>query len=229
MSDQQNRRYVFIDFGNLQKVKFRKLEKVCSRIFILIDADEKSIPFPLVLQIQKLGKAVKWVTVEKPLKNGLNFHICYLMGTLHQKVSKKIEFAILSNDPTFDSLVNSINKSGRNCLRVKSRKSNDEPIHFSKKEIIIAEENQGKKTDNYTNSFLIEPSIDNQLLSETTNDTVRRLIRSGKRPEEVEMLRNYILLHNQELTKHGKVDIVIEQLQRNNNIAIHQGAVTYNF
>lgn len=229
MSDQQNRRYIFIDFGNLQKVKFRKLEKVCSKIFILIDADEKSIPFPLVRQIQNLGKAVKWITVEKPLQNDLNFHLCYLMGTLHQKVSKKVEFAILSNDRAFDSLVNSINKSGRNCLRVKSRKSSPEIVPLKKNEIIRTEGDKGNMSDSYSNSFLVEPSFDNQLLSKTTKDTIQRLIRSGKRPEEVEMLKNYILLHNQELTKHGKVDIVIDQLQQNNNIAIHQGAVTYNF
>ncbi len=229
MSNQQNRRYVFIDFENLKKVKFRKLEKVCNRIFILINAEEKSIPFSLVQQIQKLGKAVKWIPVEKPLHNDFNFHICYLMGTLHQKVSKKVEFAILSNDRAFDSLVNSINKSGRNCLRVKSRKSNTETFPLKKKETIKAEGDKGKMSDSYNNSFLVEPSIDNQMLNETANDTIQRLIRSGKRPEEVVMLRNYILLHNQELTKHGKVDIVIDQLQQNKNIAIREGAVTYNF
>jgi transcriptional regulator NrdR family protein len=229
MRTQQNRRYVFIDFENLQKVKFRKLEKVCSRIFILIDAEEKSIPFPLVRQIQKLGKAVKWITVENPSQDSLNFHICYLMGTLHQKVSKKIEFAVLSNDHAFDSLVNSINKSGRNCLRVKSRKTTAETLSPKKKEIIKAEGVKGKMSDSYSNSFLVEPSIDNQLLNETANETIQRLIRSGKRPEEVEMLRNYILLHNQELTKHGKVDVVIDQLRQNKKIAIHKGAVTYNF
>ena len=229
MRTQQNRRYIFIDFENLQHVKLKKLERVCSKIFILIDADEKHIPFSLVLQIQKLGKAVKWIAVEKPQHNDFNFHICYLMGTLHQKVSKKIEFAILSNDRAFDSLVKSINNSGRNCLRVKSRKSNTEAPPLKKKETIKAEGIKGKMSDNYSNSILVEPSIDNQLLNETANDTIQRLVRSGKRPEEVDMLRNYILLHNQELTKHGKVDIIIDQLKRNKNIAIHKGAVIYNF
>ena len=69
MRTQQNRRYIFIDFENLKKVKFRKLEKVCTRIFILIDAEEKNIPFSLVRQIQKIGKAVKWIGVEKPFQN----------------------------------------------------------------------------------------------------------------------------------------------------------------
>ncbi len=229
MNVQQNRRYIFIDFENLQKIKFKKLEKVCSRIFIFVNADVKNIPFPLARQMQKLGKAVKWVTVEKSLQNDLNFHICFLMGTLHQKVSKKIEFAILSNDRTFDSLVKYINKNGRNCLRVKSRKANVETVSYKKKETVKAQGVKGKMSGRYSNSFLVEPSIDNQFLTETANDTIRRLIRSGKRPEEVEMLRNYILLHNQELTKQGNVDIVIDQLQRNNNIAIHGGAVTYNF
>lgn len=230
MGNQQNPRYVFIDFENLRKVKFKKLEKVCSRIFILVDAEEKSIPFSFVRRFQKLGKTVKWIGVDKPLENNLNFHICYLMGTLHQKVSKSIEFAVLSNDQAFDPLVKFINKSGRNCLRVKSRKENNtETVPLEKTETITVEGLEGKMPDNSTNAFLIEPSIDNQLLIETANDTIRRLIRSGKRPEVVEMLRNYIILHNQEFTKHGKVDFVIEQLQRNNNIAIKEGAVTYNF
>ncbi len=230
MRTQQNRRYIFIDFENLKKVKFRKLEKVCDRIFILIDAEEKNIPFFLVQQIQKLGKAVKWIAVEKPLQNDFNFHICFLMGSLHQKVSKKIEFAILSNDRAFDSLVNSINKSGRNCLRVKSRKTPVETIPVKKKETVKAEGIKGKMSGSHSNSILFEqPSIDNQLLNETANDTIRRLVQSGKRPQEVVMLRNYILLHNQELTKNGKVDIVIDQLKRNNNIAVHKGAVIYNF
>jgi len=229
MRTQQNRRYIFIDFENLKKVKFRKLEKVCTRIFIFIDTEEKNIPFSLVRQIQSFGKAVKWVAVEKPLQNDFNFHICYLMGTLHQKVPKKIEFAILSNNQAFDSLVNSINKSGRNCLRVKNRKTNIETTSFKKKETIKVKGVKGKMSDSYSTSFLVKPSIDNQLLNETANDTIRRLVQSGKRPEEVDMLRNYILLHNQELTKYGKVDIVIDQLKRNNNIAIHKGAVIYNF
>lgn len=229
MSTQLNRRYIFIDFENLQKVKFKKLERVCTKIFIFIDAEEKNIPFTLIRHIQKLGKSVKWVGVEKPMQNGLNYQICYLMATLNQKISPKIEFAILSNDRSFDSFVNAINKSGRNCLRVKSRKSGVEPISSNKKESITVEGEKGKMPDNYTNSFLNEPSIDSQLLNETANDTIQRLIRSGKRPGEVEMLRNYILLHNQEFTKHGNVDTVINQLQRNKNIAIQGGAVTYNF
>jgi len=54
-------RYVFIDFDNLKKVKFKKLEKVCDKLFILIDVNEKSIPFSLVMNIQRLGKGVKWI------------------------------------------------------------------------------------------------------------------------------------------------------------------------
>ncbi len=229
MSAQQNRRYVFIDFENLQKIKFNKLEKVCSRLFIFVDSEEKNIPFKLVRRIQKFGKAAKWIGVEKPLQNGLNFQICYLMATLNQKVSKLIDFAILSNDRSFDTIVHSINKSGRNCLRVKTRKTSVEPLPLKKKETAKTEVGKSNVTDTYSSSFLADPSIDNQLLDETANDTVQRLIRSGKRPEEEEMLRNYILLHNQEFTKHGNVDKVIDQLRRTKKISIREGAVTYNF
>lgn len=228
MNTHHKRRYVFIDFENLQKVKFKKLEKVCDRVFILIDAAEKSIPFSLVRQIQKLGKAVKWIPIKNPDDGDLNYHLSFVLGKLHQKTDKAVEFAILSNNRSFDPLVNFINESGRTCLRVKNRKP-QKPVQFKQKEVNKIGENKRKVTDINPKPFEIESTIDKELINETASDTIQRLIRSGNRPTEVTMLRNYILLHNQELTDHGKVDKIIESLRKNKNIAIREGQVTYNF
>ncbi len=120
--NQLPKRYIFVDYNSLKRVKFSKLEKVCNKVFILIHHSEENIPFDLVLQAQRLGKRVKWISTEADDINGFNFHISFLMGAIHQKVDDSIEFAILSDDKSFDILVDFINDSGRNCLRIKTKK-----------------------------------------------------------------------------------------------------------
>ncbi len=122
----KSKRYLFIDFEDLQKVNFKKLEKVCNKIFIFISENVKLIPFDLVMQIQKFGKNAKWIPVAEHLQEDMSFHICFTMGKMHEKVSKDVEFAVLSNESIYDSIVNFINDENRVCLRVKSHEEEEE-------------------------------------------------------------------------------------------------------
>lgn len=231
------RRFVFIDFENLKKVKFKKLEKVCDKLFIVIDANEKSIPFALVMNIQQLGKGVKWIVVNKQSAQNLSNHISFVMGKLHQKVDPSIEFAILSNNKSFDSLVEFINSKGRSCIRVKRKNNKPDPVveeAIEEEELVInlsdqAERPRGKKTDNEQLPFIIDQAIDRNLIEDTAMETIERLKYSGNRPAKVLLLRDYILLHNQEFTKHGNADKIIDVLIEKNEIEIEKGAVKYNF
>ena len=74
-----------------------------------------------------------------------------------------------------------------------------------------------------------QPNNERTLIEETARETVRRLVRSGNRPQDVMMLRNYILLHNQELSLHGDVDKIIHQLKDTKDIELTNDAVEYNF
>ena len=106
-----HRRYIFIDFDNLKEVKFKKLQKVCDKVFIFINSDEQNIPLDLAMYLQRMGKAVKWVLVEPTDEGNMNYVISFMMGRLHQKVEKTVEFAVLSNDPEFDTVVSFMNLS----------------------------------------------------------------------------------------------------------------------
>lgn len=225
MPDLNKRRFVFIDFENLKKVKFKKLEKVCDRVFILIDAKEKNIPFNLVQQIQRLGKSVRWIPIHKPLNGDLNFHIAFLLGKFHQKIDKQTEFAILSNDHVFDPLVSFINLQGRSCLRVRSKPASV-PAKENGQE--PQDDDLGKQSEDKDRP-IFDAAFNNGIVESTATDTVRRLKRTGNRPVEISMLRSYILLHNQELTKRGNVDQIIKEMEKNKNIAIRGGEVTYHF
>ena len=222
------RRYIFIEFEDLKKVKLKKLEKVCDKVFILINEREDSIPFALVQQIQRLGKAARWVAIPEMETENLNYHLCFLMGKLHQKVSKDIEFAILSNDGAFDSIVNYINAEGRSCLRVKRKRTKEEKEELFHQHI----GGDGHAPDMgayYPTNPISASVIDEDLIEATARDVVERLIRSGNRPMDIDMLRSYILLHNQELSEHGNVDMIIEKLQQNQEIKVNKSEVLYNF
>lgn len=232
MSDFQKRRFVFIDFENLKKVKFKKLEKVCDRVFILIDAKEKSIPFSLVQQIQRLGKSVRWIPIQKPINGDLNLHIAFLMGKFHQKIDKQTEFAVLSNSNAFDPLVSYINLQGRSCLRVRSKAVNGTPRKEAT--VVRTTTTSSETTETGVQSQdqdrpIFDAAFKNGIVASTATDTVQRLKRTGNRPVEISMLRSYILLHNQELTKRGNVDEIIEEMERSKDIAIREGEVTYHF
>lgn len=221
----QIRRYVFIDYENLKKIKFKKLEKVCDKVFICISSEEDMIPFMLVQQIQKLGKNVKWITVDTATESDVNYHICFLMGKLHEKIGKDIEFAVLSNDAGFDPLVQFINNDGRSCLRVKRQSAKA----FEEGSTIESEFHQYPSNGERQTEALEDSAITDSIIEETARETVRRLIRSGNRPAEVATLKNYILLHNQELSVHGNIEKIIKRLVETNEIHVHEGEVIYNF
>ena len=239
------RRYVFLDFETLRQLRFKKLEKVCDKIFVFIGSDLDAIPFTLVKDMQRMGANVKWIEVGGASQNDLNYHICFLMGKLHEKISGDVEFAILSNDTAFDPLVNFINSTGRSCTRV--RQQNVESVtdtigHYA--EPPLATPKADIKTDkpvDFGSHFFGERGSeaiavssgegisDPSIIDETAKETVRRLIRSGNRPAELGLLKNYILLHNQELSLHGNLEKIIKKLEETNEIRLNSDQVVYNF
>lgn len=114
-----SRRYVFVEFEELKNIKFKKLERVCSKIYVLIDTKEQNVPLSLVKETQRLGKNLKWIAIQNYNLDKTSTYIAFIMGKLHEKVDKSIEFALLSNDASLDTLVSYINVEGRSCIRVK--------------------------------------------------------------------------------------------------------------
>ncbi len=243
------RRYVFLDFETLKQIKFKKLEKVCDKVFVFVGSDIEQIPFVLVKDIQRMGSNVKWIEVGGASLHDLNYHICFLMGKLHEKISSDVEFAILSNDNAFDPLVNFINSTGRSCIRVRQQgMEKDPPLredsfghyeHSIEKENGLKLEPQVEETVELISRLYGERSSevaasgegtgDPKLIDETAKETVRRLIRSGNRPIDLNLLKNYILLHNQELSVHGNVEKIIKRLEETNEIKLNREQVIYNF
>jgi len=240
-------RYIFTDFDNIQKVKFKKLERVCDKIFILINSDDDLIPFALVRNLQKLGKAVKWIAVENNTNLTLNYHICYLIGKMHGKINKNIEFAILSNENVFDPMIAYINANDRKCQRVKidetvrrkkyiSRKitppPTSTPIIMEKEQPIVRPrvDTIGERAEVEQKPQLV-PIVQTSNYQIAHQQTKDRLKLVATRPYNLESLRDYIHINNQELVEGGTLSVeeVIEMMEKNDEIEIRNGLVAYNF
>ncbi len=251
-------RYVFISYEDLKEIKFKKLEKICDKIFILINEGINDLPFTLVQKIQKLGKNAKWIQISKQ-EDASALSMAFLMGQMHEKINKDIEFAILSNDKQYDSIVSYLNSVGRDCIRVKNKKKNiasyssNESADPSKSIEVIdidSEVKPEKKLHELTNEFdhaePIEPkgviSLGNTALDIlangsdsaqgvkiAANETIKRLIRSGNRPSELSLLKSYIILHNQNESIEENIEDIIEHLASTNEIEIREDEVIYNF
>jgi hypothetical protein len=230
--NQHSRRYLFIDYDNLLQVKFKKLEKVASKIFVFIEAQQETVPLSLAQQIQRLGRNLRWIVVDSPEGENLNFHIAFVMGKFHQKLEMDVEFAVVSHDVDFDTLVGFINASGRSCIRVK--RSKDGIASLGEEDDMIEAAQEIEEDSNFNLDFLrgnenMDVLVEDEIIGRTAEETVKRLIRSGNRPAEVSSLKKYILLHNQELSLQGHLDRIIQKMKDSRDIDIQKGEVIYNF
>lgn len=66
-------------------------------------------------------------------------------------------------------------------------------------------------------------------ITSLSDDLVRRLIRSGNRPNDLSMLRSYILLHSEESNAVNYVDEIITHMEGKGEIKLKDGTISYNF
>lgn len=252
--DATKKRYVFTEFSTLQQADFEKLKRVCDKLFVLIDQQEQHIPLSLVLAMQQMGKNAKWVVVPTASGKLLDYHLCYLLGKLDEKLSDDIEFVILSDKGDFDSLIDFVNFRGRDCLRVTLSENGDELETTEEEEVAYLSQND--QVDEFETETDLQVDLTETIdvptspayettqvirvaSASTTNtadlekkaeETVKRLKYTGNRPMEVVLLRDYISLFHQELEEeNGQADQIINKLVENKFIEVRKGVIKYNF
>lgn len=249
----KKKRFVFTEFKTLQHTSFEKLEKVCDKLFVLIRPEEQQIPFPLVLAMQRMGKNAKWIMAKSTDTGSLEFHLSFLLGKLDEKLDEEIEFAILSGSTNLDPVIDFINQSGRNCLRVtvEETEAEYETEQMSSEGYLIDEEtdyetetdlqidlsepivNKKQEGSTQTTNLSTKTSssvIDKQDIETKALETVQRLQYTGNRPAEVILLRDYIALFHQGIEDDdGQADQIINKLVEDRQIEVRKGIIKYNF
>jgi len=67
------------------------------------------------------------------------------------------------------------------------------------------------------------------LSDKIAKETIKRLVLSGNRPAALESLKSYILLQYNTVEVNQQINVIIQKMEQNKEIAVKEGAVVYNF
>ncbi len=111
-------RLLLVDFENVQQVELARLED-SYRVIIFVGADQKSVPFDLVTNAQKLGSRVEWQKITGNGSNALDFFIAFHLGRVFEEAARP-ECIVLSKDKGFEPLLRFLNANGMKSRRINS-------------------------------------------------------------------------------------------------------------
>jgi hypothetical protein len=96
--------YVLIDFESVQVKSLALLAGEHFRVHLFLGPNHTKVPSDLVMAMQDLGERAKYVKLETPGPNALDFHIAYYLGELISADATGF-FHIISRDTGFDALI----------------------------------------------------------------------------------------------------------------------------
>jgi hypothetical protein len=239
------RRYLFLFYPDLISLNIGVLEQISDRIFILTSEEVEQIPMKIVKALQQLGKSIRWVMMESDEEQDRKMNLSFLLGKLHERVPTDIEFAIINNSDDYDGFISFVNRSRRTCMRVST---NDESIrsHVAQPAASV-QQIPVPEALAQVNHHIAQPmpmavaspqstSVPLQFEKPTVDEGIfsaaarirERMLRSGNRPAELELLKEYIILSTPNLQP-GTADKVIDILAINKDIEIENLQVLYHF
>lgn len=231
-------RFIFSGLDSLIGGKVRKLADLCEKLFIFIDEEEPVVPVKIVRKLQGFGRKVKWVPVEIDLQTDFQVFFSFFVGKTHERTKPEVEFILLGDSTEYDSLVRHMNACGRSCLRLEPARAfellcPDTEISPAEPTALIPGEQEKELHRAVEPSESGEPSgreRSDPLSGKIARDIVQRMIRSGNRPAELSILREYIQLCQQEKLANGSIDRIIQHMQDQKEIEVNGSSeVVYNF
>jgi hypothetical protein len=96
--------YVLIDFESVQVKSLALLRAEHFRIYIFLGPTNTKLPRDVVTAVQQLGDRARYVELESPGPNALDFHIAYYIGVLATQDPDGF-FHVISKDTGFDPLI----------------------------------------------------------------------------------------------------------------------------
>ncbi|MEM6300051.1 MAG: PIN domain-containing protein [Bacteroidota bacterium] len=201
-------RIVLIDYENLPNIDLTKAEDDQTEIHIFVGKNQHKIPIEVVMQMQRMGSKAHWVRISGPGKNNLDFHLCFVMGQLHERKPIENQFFVLSKDKGFDSVVNFANEWGRKCYRIEeiSQIENPEAIKEALK-VPKRPQKVSKKLD-----LILE---------------VLRKQKPQSRPRKLRTFKNFVEANFTPLVEELKIEGIIKELRAAGRVFEENGKMVY--
>lgn len=110
--------FVFVDYENTQP---GNIGLICERqpnikIKIFLGRHQNMIPLALARAMHMLGENAEYIQLDSSRRNAIDFNIAFQLGELAIQHPDS-NFSILSNDPGFDAIVDSLRTKGIICAR----------------------------------------------------------------------------------------------------------------
>ncbi len=146
------------------------------------------------------------------------------------QINLSIEFAILSDEDSFDSIIDYISKHNRKCRRVKTgapkKKVRRKTIISRSPQRSVYEGEHANKDEQQEWVYLEQQ--DSLVAYRETKDRLKLV---ATRPYNLSSLRDYIHINNQELVERGKLSVeeIIDMMELNNEIEVKGSLVAYHF
>ena len=109
--------YILLDYENIQPKDLDLIKGEQYQVKVFLGANQSYVQRGVATALQALGAQGEYVSVEKPGKNAVDFHIAYYLGEIAGR-GGEAKFFIVSKDTGFDPLVEHLKGRGIRVRRV---------------------------------------------------------------------------------------------------------------
>ncbi len=211
--------YVFIDYENVQIKSLDLLATAEFKVLLFLGPNNTKLPVELVIAMQNLGDRAKYITLDTPGNNALDFHIAFYLGNV--AASDPTAFLhIISKDTGFDSLIQHLKIKKIFCVRSKSIETM--PCFNTTKTTQSISESEEPTTKKITPQ---KKATQSEIMIKTVLDDLNN--RGESRPRTVKTLRSTIKAKLGKLTTEQSVNLVFNALIKKKHVEMNGDVISY--
>lgn len=224
---QDKPRLLLVDFENVQQVDLSRIDD-SFRVVIFVGQSQKSVPFSLVTEAQRLGSKVEWQKISGEGRNALDFFIAWYLGRVFEQPHRP-ECFILSKDKGFDPLLRHLNAAGLCCRRVDNLAHLEVKVHVEHRPSQVEHKAPERARAEHRplerrGQACSTPSANYRRVLEVLGKSEKR-----SRPRKRKTLAQAIAAMFQKKLSQQEIDAIIDVLLVDRMIAEANNVISYNF
>jgi hypothetical protein len=108
---------VLVDYENVQPTEFVEVAQAGCHVWFFVGSSQKRVSTDLPDFIARFPAQSRFIRMEKPGKNSLDFHICYYLGVASHERPEWL-YVLMSKDTGYDPLLAHVRNEGMFAQRV---------------------------------------------------------------------------------------------------------------
>jgi hypothetical protein len=114
-----NKKYVLIDYENIQPADMQALDRDSFHVIVFVGANQTKVTYEAAVVLQRMGERASYIKIAGNGNNALDFHIAFYLGELAAKEPDAC-FHVVSKDTGFDPLIQHLKSRKISVSRVKT-------------------------------------------------------------------------------------------------------------